>query len=84
MTQAAYFMMEWLRINDPPGYKAMYRIFMSKNMMDNITYYVDYFAQGGKITKKLPKSELIRHYVRYRGYKPTIKVKHKGEEEHDL
>lgn len=84
MSMAAYQMMEWLRLNDPAGYKAMYKIFISRNMMDNITSYVDYFAQGNSITKKLPKSEVIKHYVKYRGYKPSIKIKHKGEKERDL
>jgi len=84
MSQAAYAMMEWLRLNDPAGYRAMYRIFMSKNMMDNITSFVDYFAQGNSIIKKLPKAEIIKHYIKYRGYKPFIRIRHKGEEERDL
>ena len=84
MSQAAYNMLEWIRLNDPDGYKYLYKTFMSKNMMDNITYFVDFFAQGNKINKKLPKSEVIKHYVKYKGYKPTIKIKHKGEEERNL
>lgn len=84
MTDAAYGMMEWLRIEDPTGYKHLYKIFMSRNMMENISLFVDFFAQGNTIPKRLPKSEVIKHYVKYRGYKPTIIVKHKGEEEYDL
>jgi hypothetical protein len=84
MTMAAYQMLEWIRVNDPKGYRYLYRTFMSKNMMDNIEYFVDFFAQGNTIPKKIPKHEVIRHYVKYKGYKGSVKVKHKGEEEYDL
>lgn len=81
MTQAAYQMLEWIRLNDPTGYKYLYKTFMSKHMMGNITYFVDYFAQGNTINKRIPKHEVIRHYVKYKGYKRKITVKHKGEDE---
>jgi len=84
MTQAAYATMEWLRLNDPDGYKHLYKTFMSRNMMENIQMYVDYFAQGGKVDMQVKKSDILRYYIKYKGYKPTIKVKHKGEKERDL
>ncbi len=84
MTRSAYNILEFIRTNDPAGYKHLYKIFMSRNMMENITQYVDFFAQGGKVDMKIKKSDMIRHYVKYRGHIPVFKVKHKGEEEHDL
>lgn len=84
ITQAGYNLMEWIRVNDPEGYKYLYRVFMSKNMMDNITDFVDFFSQGNSIGKRIPKHEVMRHYVKYKGYKGKVRVKHKGEEEYEL
>ena len=84
MSQAGYNLMEWIRLNDPEGYKYLYKIFMSKNMMDNITDFVEFFSQGNTIGKRIPKHIVMRNYVKYKGYKGTIRVKHKNEEEYEL
>ena len=84
MSQSAYQMLEWIRHNDPAGYRHLYKTFMSRNMMDNIGLFVDFFAQGNTVPQKIPKSDIIKHYVKYKGYKGKVRVKHKGEEEYDL
>lgn len=78
MTMSAYQMMEWCRTNDVEAYKHLYKIFMSRNMMENIQTYVDFFAQGGKTDRKIKKEDVIRHYLRYKGYKPKIMVERDG------
>ncbi|KKM86444.1 hypothetical protein LCGC14_1278980 [marine sediment metagenome] len=84
LTRSAYQTLEWIRINDVEGYKYIYKIVMSPNMMNNISYYVDYFAEGGTVDKLIPKNIIMGKYMKYRGYKPIIKVKRKGEEEYDV
>lgn len=84
MMPPAYALMEWIRINDPEGYKHLYRIFMSKNMMDNIEYYVSYFAQGHTIPKQIPKRDVMMRYAKYKGYETSVKVRRKNEKEYEL
>lgn len=84
MDGEAYMLMEYLRTVEPDTYKHLYRIYMSKYMMENIEFYVDYFAQGHKPDHLIPKADVMKHYLKYKGYKSTIKIKRKGEEERDF
>jgi len=83
MEKEAYDFMEWQRVNDPECYKALYRKFVSPNMMINAQAYVDYFAKGGKAPKTISHSDIVKAYRNH--YSLTkITIKHKNEEECEL
>lgn len=84
MTRKAYSFMDGLRLKDAKCYKYLYRIFMSPYMMEHANYWVKYFANGGKVQKRIDYAIVFKHYARYYGITPTIKIMHKGEEEKDI
>ena len=83
MNPDVYTAMEWLRFNDLPMYQAMYKRFMPKQMMRDINECVEWFAKGGEV-RRISMTVFRKAYLKYKGYKPTVKVKHKGEKEYDL
>lgn len=84
MEPTAYKFMEIARIKDPECYKRLYKIFMSRQMMYNIQYYVEYFLRGFKIKEPIKFSSVMKEYKKIKGIKNKIRVIHKGEEEHEL
>lgn len=84
MEKDAYNFLEHKRKNDPDCYKYLYKIFMSRYMMRNIEYFVQLFANDYKLPKRIPLSEIYKHYRKYKGIRPNIMVKHKGEKEKKL
>jgi len=84
MEPRAYKFMEITRIKDPDCYKLLYRIFMSKQMMYNIQYYVEYFLRGYKVQEKITLASMMKEYKKIKGIKTKIRVIHKGEEEKEL
>jgi len=84
MEEDAYMVMEWLRLHDPDAYKFLYRKFVSKYMMENIMYYMDYFAAGNEAKYKIPKSHVMKFYKQYYNIKNKITIKRKGKEDREL
>lgn len=84
MEKRAYDLMEFLRMKDPECYKALYKIFMSKNMMIRINFFVDFFAKGGEVPERVKLADVVKHYRKYKGIKSKIKVIRKGEDEYEL
>ncbi len=84
MDRKSYQFMEWQRVHDTDAYKRLYRHFVSKNMLQNMQQYVDYFAQGYKAPRLIPFPEVIKYYKKIKGIKSKMKVFHKGEDEYDL
>ena len=84
MEPEAYNFMEYQRIHDPETYKKLYRKFMSKNMMENASLYVDFFAKGGVAPKKAKIGDVVREYKKIKGIRTKFRVVHKGEEEKEL
>jgi hypothetical protein len=84
MEPKAYKFMELVRVKDPECYKRLYRIFMSKNTMHHIQYFVDYFASGGTTQEPIKFSSIIKEYRKIKGIKSKFTVKHKGEDDFDL
>jgi len=85
METKAYAFMEHLRTTKPKAYKHLYKIFMSRNMMEHIQYFVDYFASGGITEERIKLSSVIKHYRKFQGEKVTnITIKRKNEEEREL
>ncbi len=83
MTPEVYSTMEWLRFNDLPTYQAMYKRFMPKQMMRDINECVTWFANGGEV-RRITMTVFRKEYLKYKGYKPSIKIKHKGEDDYEL
>jgi len=84
MDKNAYDFMETARINDPELYKKLYRIFMSRHMMENIGLYIDYFDKGGISPIIVTYGDVIKTYRKIKGIKSIITIKHKNEEELEL
>lgn len=84
MQQPAYNQMEEFRTNDPKAYKALYKVFMSKYMMEHIQYFVDYFASGQVVKKKITLADIIKNYRKIRGIKAKIIIKRKGKKDIEL
>ena len=84
MVRQAYEFMEWQRLNDVDAYKRLYKIFMSKAMMQNAQLYVDYFAMGGKPPRYISYPEIVKAYKKIKGIRGKIKIVHKGEDEREL
>jgi len=84
MDKKAYHFMEVAREKDVKCYKYLYKIFMSRNMMEHIQDFVIFFAKGGKSEELISFPTVIKHYRKYKGIKSNIKIAHKGEEEYDL
>ena len=84
MIKQAYEFMEWQRLNDVDTYKRLYRVFMSKAMMQNAQLYVDYFAQGFTPPRLITYPEVIKAYKKIKGIRSKIKIVHKGEDEKEL
>lgn len=83
MEVRGYKLMEILRIRDPETYKKMYKIFISKNMMENIQGFVDYFDAGGKV-KRIKVKDIYMEYKKIKGIRSRIIVKHKGGKDREL
>ena len=84
MEQKAYEFMEWQRLNDVNAYKRLYRVFMSKAMMEHAQLYVDYFAKGGKSPIRITYPDIIKAYKKIKGIRTKIKIVHKGEEDREF
>lgn len=84
MQVPAYDMMEYLRINEPKTYKYLYKIFMSKYMMQNINQFVEYFAKGGKAKTMIKLSDIVKEYRKMKGIKSKIVIKRKNQEDIEL
>ena len=84
MQPPAYNFMENVRMNDPECYKALYKIFMSPNMMEHIGDWVNFFAAGQKVAGRIPLSEVYKHYRKIKGIKGKVVVKRKGKKDKEL
>ena len=84
MEQKAYEFMEWQRLNDVDAYKRLYRVFMSKAMMQNAQLYVDYFAKGGISPINITFPDVVKAYKKIKGIKTKFTVVHKGEDNREL
>lgn len=84
MQLPAYNMMEYFRLNQTETYKKLYKIFMSKYMMQNIQYFVDYFSNGGSVKKKITLAMIYKEYKKLYGIKTKFTIKRKGEKDHEL
>ena len=84
MEPKAYQFMDQFREKDPECYKYLYKIFMSPYMMESADLWIKYFASGGKPEKLISHDNIMKHYRKYKGEKSTIKIIHKGKEEHEL
>ncbi len=84
MQKPAYEFMEYHRTEYPDIYKKLYRVFISPYMMENAEFYVDYFANGGKLDKPITLATVIKEYKKIMGVRPEIRIIHKGEKERKL
>lgn len=84
MDKKAYVFMEHARLKDPECYKYLYRLFMSPHMMHYAQRYVDFFAKGGVSPTQITFGNVIKQYRKYKGIRSKIKIKRKGEKEHEI
>lgn len=84
MEEDAYDFMYELTVSDPETYKKMFKVFVSPYTLHKIDDFVQAFATGSSVSKRITIGEVVKRYRKIKKIRSKITIKHKNGDEYEL